>query len=362
MIISIIGIILTIFIIVGIHELGHFLAAKALGVKVLRFSIGFGKVFYRWYDKKGTEYVLSVLPFGGYVKMLDETEDKVEPKEARFAFNRQPFYKKFLIVAMGPIANLVLAFFLYWALFVIGFTTTLPLIGKVEPQSIAAQAGIKPNQEIISVNHTSTFSWISVLIRLFMEAGNQDQISIETKDIKTQKISTYTLQLATWKMDKLRPDPLMSLGITPYIPKKEWPKELLRKNQYGPIDAVSHAWRSLKDYTMLNIIVIGKMLKGHISLESLGGPITIFQTAGTALNLGILVFMSFLAFISISIGVVNILPIPGLDGGHALFQVIEVIIRRPISVPLQVLLYRLGIIILLLLLAQAILNDILRLQ
>ena len=141
--ISIIGMLLTILVVVGFHELGHFIAARSLGVKVLRFSIGFGKSLYSWQDKRGTEYVIAAIPLGGYVKMLDETEETVPANELRYAYNHQPFYKKMAIIAAGPLFNLILAFLIYWIIFMVGFTSLAPVIGKVTPKSIAAEAGIK---------------------------------------------------------------------------------------------------------------------------------------------------------------------------------------------------------------------------
>jgi len=148
------------------------------------------------------------------------------------------------------------------------------------------------------------------------------------------------------------------LGISPQF---EWPKNLLRENRYGPIEALSHAWQNTYDFTYLNLLIFGKLLTGKVSLQSLGGPISIFQSAGTALNAGLTPFISFLAFLSIAIGVINIIPIPGLDGGHVLFQVLEIINRRPLSIKFQSLMYRLGLIFLLLLVFQAVINDMLRL-
>lgn len=446
--ISIIGIIVTILIVVGIHELGHFLMARLFGIKVLRFSIGFGKALYRWYDKKGTEYVIAAIPLGGYVKILDENEEPVPAKEAHLAFNRQALYKRTAIILAGSLSNLLFAFLIYWLLFVVGFTSVVPTIGNVKPHSIAAEAGLKPQQEIISVDNKPAATWTSIIIGIFSRAGDKTTMQIETKSAN-KKIKTHDLNLATWHMDDLKPEPLESLGFTPYeppiatiigrvahhspaeeadlepgdkiiavdnapikdwrafinkvtenpdktlsftvkrqgkifiapvtighkrtlffkkygylgvVPNFEWPKHLLRKNQYGPVTALSHAWRDTVDFTHLNFIVLGKILTGKVSLRSLGGPVTIFQSAGTALNEGIAPFLSFLAFLSIAIGILNILPIPGLDGGHLLFQFCELILRRPLSQAMQVLLYRFGLIFLLLVLVQALVNDIMRLQ
>ena len=443
--IAIIGIIFTILLIVGVHEFGHFLAARACGIKVLRFSIGFGKSLLSWRDKKGTEFVLAAIPLGGYVKMLDEDEGNVKSEDLHLAYNRQPVYKKMIVVICGPLSNLIFAFFLYWVLFMVGFVTPIPLIGKVTPHSIAEQAGLKPQQEIISVDQRPTPTWLPVVVKILSHTGDKDSIPLEVKDLATAQTSSHSLDLTNWKMSDLNPDPLDSLGIVPYQPvvpaivgkvvlpqavlkpgdkilsidkqhikdwydvvkivlvnpdktltfvierqgekislpvyisykrdllfKKygflgmspqfEWPKNLLRTNQYGPIDALSYAWHDLEDFVDINLIVLGKMVSGKVSVKSLGGPISIFESAGNAIKQGITAFMGFLAFLSISIGIINILPVPGLDGGHLLFQVIEIIIRRPLSQRLQMLLYRFGLIILFLLITQALVNDISRMM
>jgi regulator of sigma E protease len=446
-IISIVGIVTTILLVVGIHELGHFLVAKLCGIKVLRFSIGFGKALFSWHDKSGTEYVLAAIPLGGYVKMLDK-EDKPAAEENHLTFSHQPFYKKFMVIAAGPLFNLVLAFVIYWALFVIGFVSVAPIVGTVQPQSIAALAGIKPQQEIIAVDNKRINGWMGIIVNILARAGDRTTMTLQLRNPHSEKEKNYILNLSQWKMDKLRPDPLKSIGIAAYDPiipniigkviarspaeiaglkvgdqiisveghatpdwvtlveniithpneklkftvKRKhsaftlpitigserisffknggylglspaftWPKELLRTHQYPPLKALGYAWDNLKLFTHLNVIVFGKLLTGKISIESLGGPITIFESAGDALNNGIIPFFSFLAFLSISIGIVNILPIPGLDGGHLLFQLIEFIIRRPVAEKTQLLLYRLGMIFLLVMMAQALINDVLRL-
>jgi len=444
--IAILGILLTILLVVTTHEFGHFIAARLLGVKVLRFSIGFGKPFYRLHDKKGTEYALAPIPLGGYVKMLDEQEGEVSPTELHLAYNRQPLYKRFLIVLGGPLFNLLFAFILYWILFTIGFTTLAPIVGKVLPNSIAAEAGMQPAQEIISVNHSPATTWMNAVIAILTVAGEKGQLPMEVREPKTRQIKTLNLNLLNWRLDDLKPEPLESLGIIPFeptippiiekiesnsnafskllpgdriisidnkpikdwndiariisinpaktlsfvikrnqktiktditigtqhtlflrehgflglTPQFKWPEELLRKQQFGALDAISHAWHESYDLIQLNFIMIGKILTGKVSIKSLGGPITIFESAGAALNHGFVSFLGFLAFLSIAIGIINILPIPGLDGGHLLLQAIELITRRPLALKLQLLFYRLGMILLLMLVFQALVNDFLR--
>lgn len=444
---SILGILLTIFFVIGTHEAAHFYTARLLGVKVLRFSIGFGKSLLRWHDRQGTEYVIALIPLGGYVKMLDESEGEVKPEEKKFAFNRQPFYKRFLIVLAGPLMNLFCAFVLYWLIYMIGFTAVKPIIGQVTPTSIAAQSGLSPNDEIISVDNRRTSSWSSIIFRLLVHMGNDDQVSIGVMKENHQK-SIRTLNLSNWKVDGLAPDPLGSLGIVPYEPevpliigiiaenspaqtsdlkigdkilkingravsnwgdiikniseapeqvlqftvlragqriqvpvtigykrslflKKsgylgiapnfKWPEKMLHRVHYGPIGALGRAAQEIGDFTYFNILLFGKLFTGKLSLQSLGGPITIFESAGDALNAGYLAFLAFLAFLSIAIGIINLLPIPGLDGGHLFIYIIEALIRRPIPPNVLELTFRLGFIFLILILIQALMNDILRL-
>jgi len=381
--VSIIGILITILLVVGVHEFGHFLVAKLCGIKVLRFSIGFGKALLRVHDKSGTEYVLAMLPFGGYVKMLDENEESVPASESHLSYNCQPLYKKFAVIAAGPLFNLLFAFLIYWLLFVVGFDTFAPITGKITPNSVAAASGMKSGQEILQVDNQDAPKWIAIVINLLARAGDTDHLTILTKDLKTLKTQQYQLNLANWKMDPLTPDPLESLGIGVYEPvipnvigkiladspaskadlaigdriiavndvkTPDWkilveqivdkpnntlaitvlrnhkilnlhvtvgskslfglyahgflglspdyviPDQMLHKNKFGPIDATLPAWEDVKLFTKINFIVLGKMLTGKISLQSLGGPISIFESAGVALNNGLFSFFKFFSF------------------------------------------------------------------
>ncbi len=453
LLLSLLGIILTIFIVVGIHEGAHFLVAKSVGVKVLRFSIGFGKALFTWKDKQGTEYVIAPIPLGGYVKLLDETEGPVAEEEKPFAFNRQPLYKRFAVVAAGPFSNLFLAIILYWIIFMIGFETPLPIIGNIEPRSIAAFGGLKPQQEIVSVDQKTTVSWPAVMMRLVTHIGDEDLTTIGVKSFSINnnnslgKIEFHSLNLENWQMNALKPDPLSSLGIMPYMPEipliigkikpdspglhilqlgdkllaingkkiQSWydlihfisdkpgqaihltvqrnnktlvlpiqlsyqrnllfkkqgflgigpdfqfPDKLIRKIQYGPLEAFSHGVMETYNLSYLNLLLFWKLIVHKLSLLSLGGPITIFESAGSAFQSGLVSFLGFLAFLNVALGIINFFPIPGLDGGHLLFQLIEFILNRPISLRAQILCYRLGFIFLFFLLVQALSNDLMRL-
>jgi regulator of sigma E protease len=447
LLIAIAGIIITIFFVVGTHEFGHFMAARLVGVKVLTFSIGFGKKLFSWRDKKGTEFVFALIPLGGYVRMVDENEGPANEADLPRAYNRQPFYKKFIIVAAGPLSNFFWAIILYWLIFTLGYVTIKPVIGDIKPNSIAAVAGLKPLQEIISIDQQPVKTWTNVLFKLLWHTGNNDQMQIGVLDPGSKQQKNFTLDLATWKMDDLNPDPLVSLGITPYEPPvkleigyirknspaaqsrltfgdkliainnekitdwaklaaivqahpdqqilftiernskkmevpvmtgsiRNWnlqktgilgigpfvklPASMEQKIQYSPWQSLPAAAQETLNYINFNLLLFGKMVTGKLSLQSLGGPITIFDTAGDSLNYGILPFLNFLAFLSVAIGVINIFPIPGLDGGHLLFQLIETIIRRPIPINVVVLAYRLGFAFLFLIMLRAFINDVLR--
>lgn len=479
---SLLGVLLTILVVIGIHELGHFCAAKFLGVKVLRFSIGFGKPLFLWRDRSGTEYALAMIPLGGYVKMLGEHSGNVSAEDWHRAYHNQPLRKKIAITVAGPLANFFFAFVLYWLLFVTGFTSVAPIVGTVLPNSIAAEAGIKPQQEIISIDHTSVSSWMSVAMQVLLRTGDADYLTITTKTPPSQTLENHLLNLTGWHMHSLKPDPLNSLGIVPYrpivpaivgkvnpsssaaqselqvgdqiislnniamtnwfqlisflkqlpkdkialtkmnnnairldnipitnwvqlavlidqlptkdievtvlrkgaaktfpvrtdyeldwlfqehgvlgiTPAYEWPNYMLRKNQYGPTTSLSYAGQQTADFIFLNFVVIGKIISGKISLQSLGGPLSIFQNAASTINEGATPFLNFLAFLSISIGVMNIFPVPGLDGGHLLLQLIEAILNRSIPERVVTYSYRLGILVLLVLAFQAVANDFFR--
>jgi regulator of sigma E protease len=358
--ISIAGILFTIFFVVGSHEAAHFYMARMVGVKVLTFSIGFGKRLFSYTDKRGTEYIFALIPLGGYVRMLDSTEDNVNPADLNQAYDKKSFWKKSLILLAGPSANLICAFFLYWLVFIIGFVAIKPIIGEITPHSLAADAGLTRGQQIVAVDNTPTRTWTSVLLRIMVHAGNQDHTTLTTQDFKSKKISEHTINLKAWNLDGLNPDPFASLGFAPYMPRKIT-NDVLQTVKFGPIAAIPEAARQLSDFVHFNLIFFQKLVTGKISLQSLGGPISIFDSAGQALNIGFLPFISFLAFLSIAIGVINFLPIPGLDGGTWMVLAIEAIIRRPLPEKLNALLYRAGFAFILIIMLQAIINDLLRL-
>ncbi len=448
-IIATLAFILAIGILVTFHEFGHFWVARRLGVKVLRFSVGFGKPLIKWKDKSNTEYVIAAIPLGGYVKMVDEREGPVDPQELSYAFNRKSVYARIAIVLAGPMFNFIFAILAYWLMFMIGISGTIPLIGEVKPDSIAMRAGLVAGEEIVSVDHQPTHTWQQVAKQLMSRIGDKNVLHIETKE-KNGITRTHFLDLRHWALKGDRPDLLYGLGIVPYelpifpriqevvadgpamragiLPKdvivsvnekpiNHWkdftdittthinkpltvtilregqtvnlivtpkakemtngeivgfvglivkgeklPDTLLRKERLDPLNAFIAAIQKTKEYIVISFSIIGKMITGDIGLHTLSGPITIAQGAGATMVVGLQYYLSFLALISISLGVLNLLPIPILDGGHLLFYCAEIIIRRPVSDRIQMIGFKIGLVLLIFLMTIAFYNDLLRLM
>ncbi|WP_207061750.1 sigma E protease regulator RseP [Motiliproteus sp. SC1-56] len=445
---TVVAAIVTLGILVTIHEYGHFWVARRFGVKVLRFSIGFGKGLYRWYDRRGTEYVIAAIPLGGYVKMLDEREAPVAPAEQDQAFNRKSVGQRIAIVAAGPVVNLLFAAFAYWLLFVSGVTTVTPVVGAVQPQSPAAAAGLRVGEEVVEVDGHATRSWEEVSLRLAARIGESGELRLRTREVEGGGEQRYRLMLNEWQVDEEQ-GPLASLGIIPWRPALEprigqvaeqgraaaaglqpgdlvrsinaepvtdwvelvkrvqahpeasltlvlerqgeplelvvtpaartdesgrrygyigagvapveWPAAMQREIRYGLFEAVPAA--VAKSYQMITLILesIGKMIQGAISVKNLSGPITIAKVAGASAESGLESFLNFLAYLSISLGVLNLLPIPMLDGGHLLYYLIEAARGRPVSERVQILGLKIGMALLLSLMLMALYNDLARL-
>lgn len=432
---------------VAVHEFGHFWVARRCGVKVERFSIGFGKAIWRRIGKDGTEYVLALIPLGGYVKMLDGRVDELKPGEEVQAFNHKSVWARMAIVAAGPMANFLFALFAFWLMFMIGVPSVKPVIDEVRPASIVAAAGIEPGMEIVGVGDEATGDWESVTYALISHLGDES-VRLRLKAADTSYVVDKTLMLGGWQFDPDKESPIGSLGIVPLggkvlpvvaaiVPKSasekaglqvgdrikrvgeqgitEWAQfvELVQHSpeqplqvaverggseltltllpdakkvrgqlvgfvglspqlvplpdeyrvllQYGPLQALWHGVQKTWSLITLTFDMIGKLIGGIVSLDNLSGPISIAKGAGSSADYGLVYFLGFLALISVNLGIINLFPLPVLDGGHLVYFLIEAVTGKPVPEKIQEVGFRIGAAILMLLMGIALFNDFARL-
>ncbi|WP_408599889.1 MULTISPECIES: RIP metalloprotease RseP [Pseudomonas] len=444
----IVGTLVALGVLVTFHEFGHFWVARRCGVKVLRFSVGFGMPLLRWHDKKGTEFVVAAIPLGGYVKMLDEREGEVPADQLEQSFNRKTVRQRIAIVAAGPIANFLLAMVFFWALAMLGTEQVRPVIGAVESGSLAAKAGLNAGQEIVAIDGEPTSGWAAVNLQLVRRLGESGSLQLLVREQGTTVDSPRELVLDNWLKGADEPDPIRSLGIRPWRPalppvlaeldskgpaqaaglktgdrllaldgkavddwqqvvdivrmhpdtkimlrverdgaqidvpvmlaargeKKapsgylgagvkavDWPPEMIREVSFGPLAAVGEGARRTWTMSVLTLDSLKKMLFGELSVKNLSGPITIAKVAGASAQSGVADFLNFLAYLSISLGVLNLLPIPVLDGGHLLFYLIEWARGRPLSDRVQGWGIQIGISLVIGVMLLALVNDLGRL-
>jgi len=465
------------------HELGHYWVARRCGVKVLRFSIGFGKVIYckrlsvSPFDKatstspsvlsgvegsgqaqdRGTEWVISAVPLGGYVKMLDEHEGEVAAEDLKYAFNRKPVLQRMAIVIAGPLANFLLAILLYWVLFMHGVQGLKPTLGEVPLGSPAAFAQMQPGETILSVNGEAIPSWQELRWTLLELALRQGEVKIEARSAQGEKffhlldmsgleakdldgeffdklglhlyqpivqpvigkvaessvaqraglqegdrvLRANGITMQRWlevvemvrthpgqavQLDIQRGEKTLSIAVVPQAvaesdPKNSWPgtrktvgkigaapqvdsaawQAMLTEVTYDPYEAFVRSLRKTWETSVISLKMMGKMVMGEISIKNLSGPITIADYAGQSAEMGLAAYLGFLALISISLGVLNLLPIPLLDGGHLLYYVAELVKGSPVSEQVWEIGQKIGIALLGTLMVFAIYNDINRL-
>jgi regulator of sigma E protease len=436
-------------ILITFHEFGHYLVARLAGVKVLRFSLGFGRALYvKRAGRDQTEWAIAAIPLGGYVKMLDEREGEVAAHELNRAFNRQSVGKRFAIVVAGPVANFLLAVVLYWALFVSGVQGMKPVVAVPAPNTPAAFAGFRDGELIRSIEGQDIATWQDVrwaLLRLGLEHARvametqepQGGIAFRTLDMSgitpsdlegnlleklglapfrpklapvidkvtdsgaaraagmmsgDEIVSVDDRAISSWQnfVDLVRASPgkplkmsirrggqlreitvtpqaeleanssVGKIGAAPRIDEKETAK-LFTIQRYGPGTALVKAAEKTWDTSIFSLKMLGEMLVGKVSWKNLSGPITIADYAGQSAQLGLTSYLAFLALISISLGVLNLLPIPLLDGGHLMYYVAEVVKGSPVSERAMEIGSRIGFALLIGLMAFAFYNDINRL-
>ncbi|OLS59646.1 sigma E protease regulator RseP [Pseudomonas putida] len=444
----IIGTLVALGVLVTFHEFGHFWVARRCGVKVLRFSVGFGTPLVRWHDRQGTEFVIAAIPLGGYVKMLDERESDVPSALLEQSFNRKTVGQRIAITAAGPIANFLLAILFFWILAMLGSQQVRPVIGNVEPGSLAAVAGLSTGQEIVAIDGKPTTGWAAVNLQLVRRLGESGPLRVDVRSEGATTDNTYTVTLDQWLKGADEPDPISSLGIRPWRPalapvlseldpqgpaqaaglktgdrlltldgqalsdwqqvvdnvrsragsrvvlgverhgarlelpvtlasrgegkaatgylgagvaQAEWPAQMLREVSYGPLEAVGEGLSRTWTMSVLTLESLKKMLFGELSVKNLSGPITIAKVAGASAQSGLGDFLNFLAYLSISLGVLNLLPIPVLDGGHLLFYLVEWVRGRPLSDRVQGWGVQIGISLVVGVMLLALINDLGRL-
>ena len=434
-------------VLITVHEFGHFWVARRCGVRVERFSIGFGKALWRRTDKSGTEYVIAMIPLGGYVKMLDERAEPVAPELRHYAFNNKTVGQRAAIIAAGPIANFLFAIFAYWLVFIIGVPGVRPVVGEITPNSIAAQAQIQPGTELKAVDGIETPDWDAVRLQLVSKIGDE-HTTLSVAQFGSNQRQDKTLDLRNWAFEPAKEDPVSSLGMRPRGPQIEpvlsevqvnsaaskaglqagdrivkvngqsltqWmtfvtlvrdnpdtplaldierqgsslsltltpdskqvngkaegfagvvpkviplPDEYKTVRQYGPFSAILEASDKTWQLMKLTVSMLGKLITGDVKLNNLSGPISIAQGAGMSAEFGIIYYLMFLALISVNLGIINLFPLPVLDGGHLLFLAIEKLKGGPVSERVQDFSYRIGSILLVLLMGLALFNDFSRL-
>lgn len=445
---TLLAFVFTLALLIVVHEYGHYAVARLCGVRVLRFSVGFGRVLASRRDRSGTEWALSAFPLGGYVKMLDEREGEVPAEQLPQAFNRQGVWQRIAIVAAGPAANLLLAVLLYWALYATGVPALKPLVGEPVAGSPAAMAGFRNGEEITRIQGEKVESWQDFHLQLLQHGLGADGVEVQTRDT-AGNLAHRRIELAGMDRAAFEKDPLGQIGLRRYSPPIRpvigelepggiaqraglsvgdvvsavngrpvayWdevvqavrahpgipltldieragasievrltPERVTQGNQeIGRIGAgprldpevfqalqtevryplFSALWRALQktwELATFTLEMLGRMIIGQASLTNLSGPITIADYAGQTASAGMVPFITFLALISISLGVLNLLPVPILDGGHLLYYFAELATGRPVPERIQEIGQRIGIALIGFLMFFAFYNDLTRL-
>lgn len=440
---------LALAVLIVVHEFGHYLVARLAGVKVLRFSFGFGRVLWtQQFGRDGTEFSIGAFPVGGYVKMLDEREGKVGPEELHRSFNRQSVWRRMAIVAAGPAANLVLAVVLFWLLFWNGTQELKPILGKPAIASPAEAAGIENGELVLKVSGDPVRTWEEMRWSVLGKAIDHDAVELELIN-ERDEVSIRRLDLKAAKGNEWQSDALDKLGLSLFRPRvppvvglvtegspadkaglrrgdeivqvdeitvASWsdvvhhvrsspevpivlfikrnndqisvrvtPQRIVERGtafgrigaavddrglgldslmvrvSYDPLESLQRAIAETWSKSVFSLAMIGKMIVGDISFRNISGPVTIADYAGQSARLGIDYYLKFLALVSISLAVLNLLPVPILDGGHLLYYVVEIIRRKPLSDRAMEIGQQVGMALMLMLMALAFYNDINRL-
>ena len=350
--ITLISFIILLGILISVHEFGHFLAARIGGVGVVKFSLGFGpKIFGKKVGE--TEYVLSWIPLGGFVKLLGESDkEELSPEDEKRSFLKQPSWKRILIVFAGPLFNFLLAILIFCIVFMYGIPNLTTNIGEVQKGSAADEAGIINGDKIISIAGKTITGWDELRSVIADGKGKQVEIILE----RGMEKKNFLIQPRITKSKNLFGEEVSAylIGISPSG------KTVIEKK--NPWQAIIASGEKTWEISKLTVVAVIKMLEGTISPRTLGGPIFIAQIAGAQVKEGIIPFILFIALLSINLGVINLFPIPVLDGGHIMFYTVELIIRREISMKVKETAQQIGFAILIMLMIFVIMVDIERLN
>ncbi|MGK2946664.1 MAG: sigma E protease regulator RseP [Candidatus Malihini olakiniferum] len=446
---SLAAFIVALSVLITVHEFGHFWATRRCGVKVERFSIGFGKALWRWRDRLGTEFVIALIPLGGYVKMLDKRVDTVSSEQHHLSFNHKTVWQRAAIVSAGPIANFLFSVVAYWLVFMIGVPGVRPVVSEIVPNSIAAVAQILPGMELKAVDGIETPDWDTARLTLIGKIGD-NSVTIDIVSLGSASVVRKTLDLRHWQFNPEKQDPVFSLGMVPRLPQIDtvltqiqggsaaqkaglqvgdrivkvdgqpltcWslfasavrdkpnvnialdierkrngkelsliltpdskitgskvegfagvvpkiiplPEEYRTMQQYGSFMAIYKAADKTWQLMRLTVSMLGKLITGDVKFNNLSGPISIAQGAGISADYGLIYYLMFLALISVNLGIINLFPLPVLDGGYLLFLLFEKLKGRPVSERVQDFCYRIGTVVLMLLMGLTFFNDFSRL-
>lgn len=453
MLVSVILMVLWFFVALGIlvtiHEFGHFYMARRCGVKVIRFSVGFGKPLYTWRDRLGTEYTLAAIPLGGYVKMLGEQDDEIHPDEKAMAFTQKTVWQRMSIAAAGPIANFILAAVLYFILALMGGSGIAPVVGDLPKDGLAATVGLREGDEILAIDGETVATWSDVFSQLIRRIGDTGNIQLDVKAHSSSNSfaeRTIRVPIDNWLGDDSEPDIFAEIGIERFVPDVEpiveqviegspaelaglqsgdrvisadgnvveswlqwvdyvrarpnvsiallvdrqgqqltmeltpervqaggesigragvstaiaWPPEMIRSIEYSVVGAIGRGFERTWEQSVFILSFIKKLVFAEVTVKNLSGSFTIAQAAGESAKAGFASYLTFLAFLSVSLGVFNLMPLPVLDGGHLLYYAIEAIKGSPVSEKIQIISYQLSLFLVLGIMVVAHVNDLVR--
>ena len=434
---------IVISVLVFIHEYGHFWAARKCGIKVSRFSIGFGKVLWSKTDKHGTEFALSMIRLGGYVSMLDSRAGEVPDELCGQDYSAKPVWQRAFVIAAGPLANFIFAILAYWLIYMVGVPTVKPVIGSVAPDSIAAQAGLQADMQIRAIDGKAVEDWTNVNMLLTTKVGAPTVMLTLSPFDQPQQAKEIRLDLNSWQYDPQQQSAFTALGMMPKTGEVEltiskisenspasraglrigdkilavdgqaqqWqelvttirshlnqpltftieraqqqltlsitpqanaegqtyigfsptfhplPQQYRTELKYDILSALQQGLEKTLELSVVIIKLVGKLLSGDISIKNIGGPISIAQGAGVSLDSGLVYYLSFMALISVNLGIMNLFPLPVLDGGQLLFLAIEAVRGKPVTEKVREIFLRIGITLLLMLTVFSLFNDIIR--